>query len=185
MHSSSESELQRIIKSCQKWERSSQNELYRRFYAYGMSICIRYVEQEDEAISILNDAFLKVFQNIKSFNLEQEFKPWLRRIIVNTAINHIRDYKKFKQEINMEAAKNEMTSEDVLSLIAYKELLALVQSLSLAYRTVFNMYVIDGFKHEEIATQLGISVSTSKSNLARARVILKQLIIEKLNTRYA
>jgi RNA polymerase sigma-70 factor (ECF subfamily) len=185
MHLKTELDLQHIIKSCQKWERSSQNELYRRYYAYGMSICIRYVEEEHEAITILNDAFLRVFKHINSFDLAYEFKPWLRKIIVNTAINYIRDHRKFKRDIDMEAAKHEITSEDVLSLIAYKELVVLVQSLSLSYRAVFNMYVIDGFKHEEIANELGISVSTSKSNLARARVILQQLITEKLNTRYA
>jgi len=142
------------------------------------------VDSEAEAISVVNDSFLKVFRNAKKFNLEEPFKPWFRQIVVNTAINHIKQQKKFKQEVSMEEAKNIASGEEILSYINYKELIALVQSLSAAYRTVFNMYVIDGFKHEEIAKKLGISVSTSKSNLTRARAKLRELVLEKLNFRY-
>lgn len=185
MHQLTEPDFLQIIHGCCKWKRSSQNALYREYYSYGMSICIRYVEEEQEAILVLNDSFLKVFRNIKKFNTEQPFKPWFRKIVVNAAINYVKKQGKFKAEVSMEEANNISTGEDALSRISYRELMALVQSLSVSYRTVFNMYVIDGFKHEEIAEHLGISVSTSKSNLTRARAKLQELIKEKLGTRYA
>lgn len=176
----SETKFQQIIQGCCQRNRSSQNDLYRLFYPYGMSICMRYVNNESEAISIVNDGFLKVFRNVKKYDLEKPFKPWFRKILVNTAINQLKKQKKFKMEVQMQEAKNVSTQEDALSRISYQELMALVQSLSLAYRTVFNMYVIDGFKHQEIADKLGITVSTSKSNLTRARAKLQNLVTEKI-----
>ncbi|MEZ4688599.1 MAG: RNA polymerase sigma factor [Bacteroidia bacterium] len=173
-----------IIKGCRKGNRNSQNLLYRAFYAYGMSICIRYANSENEAISILNDGFLKVFKHIKKYDPERSFKPWFRQIVVNTAINHVTRQKKFRREVNMEEANKIPSGEDILSMISYRELMEVVQSLSLVYRTVFNMYVIDGFKHEEIAQKLGISESTSKSNLSRARKRLQFLISQKLGQHY-
>ena len=184
MHQANQKEFEQIISGCRKRNRDSQNALYRLFYSYGMSICIRYVNTEAEAISVVNDGFLKVFKHIHRFDSTQGFKPWFRRIVINTAINHIKKQKKFKQEVSMEEAKNISNREDILSQINYKELMAMVQSLSTAYRAVFNMYVIDGFKHEEIANKLGISIGTSKSNLTRARANLRKLITKKLNNPY-
>lgn len=185
MHAEAASDLLPIILGCRKRQRSSQHELYKRFYAYGMSITIRYGDDEDEAIHILNDSFIKVFRHIKKYDLEKPFKPWFRQIVVNTAINHIRKQEKFKREVQMDEAQGLSTGEDILSRISYLELMAMVQSLTTAYRMVFNMYVIDGFKHEEIAQALGISVGTSKSNLSKARSKLREMIKQNLNTRYA
>lgn len=165
-----------IIKGCIRRDRPSQNQLYKLFYVYGMSICIRYVRSEHEALAVLNDSFLKVFQNIKKYNLEQPFQPWLRKIIVNTALDHLKVQRKYNIEVNIDNAKHISVTEGIFSKINYKELTAMIQELSLAYRTVFHMYVIEGFKHKEIADQLGITVSTSKSNLARAKVKLKEII---------
>lgn len=178
----SDNEINQLILGCRKDNRKSQNSLYRLYYSYGMSICFRYVGSEEEAISVLNDGFLKVFKNIKKFDSNQPFKPWFRKILVNTAINHIRKYKKFKMEVSMETINNMSSEEEILSKINYKELMEIVQSLSTAYRTVFNMYVIDGFKHQEIAQTLNISVGTSKFNLTRARANLRELVTNKLNT---
>ncbi len=179
-----ETEFLQIIQGCRKQARSSQNAMYRLYYGYGMSICIRYVKSEFDARSVLNEGFLKVFRNINKYDIEHPFKPWFRRILVNTAINYLKKQRKFKMEISLEEANNHATREDILSRISYKELMEMVQSLSTAYRTVFNMYVIDGFKHEEIAKLLGISISTSKSNLTRARAKLQQLITNKLGSPY-
>lgn len=179
MQESINEKFDQVIKGCRQQKRNSQNRLYRLFYAYGMSICIRYVDSEDVAISLLNEGFLKVFRNIKKYNPDKPFKPWFRKILVNTAINHIKKEKKFKLEVEMDEAKNVPQKEDALSQIAYKELIILVKSLSTAYRTVFNLYVIDGFKHHEISDKLGISVATSKSNLSRARAKLRELLHEE------
>ena len=144
-----------------------------------MSIAMRYVDTKEDAIEILNDGFLKVFTHINSYNDTYDFKPWFKTIMVNTAINFVRKMKKFKVETDLEEARNHQLSDHILEKIGYKDLLDLVQALSTSYRTVFNMYVIDGFKHEEIADKLGITVSTSKSNLSRAKERLRDLIISK------
>lgn len=171
--------IKEIIKGCRKRRRKSQKKLYQMFYAYGMSITLRYADSRGEAAEILNDAFMKVFNNISSFDTDRPFKPWLRRIIVNTAINHYHKYENDRQQVDLELVENEMgQKQDVLSGISYDEIVDMVQQLSPAYRTVFNLYVIEGFKHREIAEMLDIAVGTSKSNLAKAKKNL-QSIVEK------
>jgi RNA polymerase sigma-70 factor (ECF subfamily) len=145
-----------------------------------MSVAIRYMEEKGLAISVVNDAFLKVFKNIKRYDEKQPFKPWFRKILVNTAISQLKKQQKYRLEFAMDEAKDIADREEILSKINYQELVTLVQSLTSSYRTVFNMYVIDGFRHEEIARTLGISVSTSKSNLVRARRKLQKLLQQQI-----
>lgn len=174
-------DFSQLIEGCRKEDRRSQHELYRLYYAYGMSICIRYVSDEQEAKAVLNGGFLKVFSSIGRFDENKPFKPWLRRILINTALNHIKREERFKPEVELDEARDIPGPEEIISQLGYQELMGLVQSLSPAYRAVFNLYVIDGFKHDEIAEKLGISVGTSKSNLTRARANLKLLVSRKLN----
>ena len=180
-----EENLQHILKGCKKQNRNSQHKLYKLFYAYGMSIGIRYVKNEDEAIQVLNDSFMKVFTRIGKFDPQFDFKPWFRKIVVNTSIDYMKKQKQLQMKSQIEAAKNISDREDILSRIGYKELINLVQSLSTAYRTVFNMYVIDGYKHDEIAKTLKISVGTSKSNLSKARAQLRDMITQQLKLQHA
>ena len=180
-----EENLQHILKGCRKQNRKSQHELYKLFYAYGMSIGIRYVKNEDEAIHVLNDSFMKVFTRIKTYDDRYDFKPWFRKIVVNTSINYMKKQKQLQMKSQIEDAKHISDREDILSRIGYKELINLVQSLSTAYRTVFNMYVIDGYKHDEIAKTLNISVGTSKSNLSKARAQLRDMITQQLKLKHA
>ncbi len=177
-------ELLTILRGCRERDRPSQNALYRRYYAFGMGICIRYVDSRAEATTILNDGFLRVFRHIRRYDAALPFENWLHRILVNAALDYLKKQRKFKAEVSMDEAKHLSGQEDILSRISYQELIDMIQSLSTAYRTVFNLYVIDGFRHEEIAERLGISVSTSKSNLARARMRLQELVTAKLNGRY-
>lgn len=149
------------------------------YYAYGMSITLRYAESRDEAAEILNDAFMKVFTNIKKFDSDRPFKPWLRRIIINTAINHYHKTKNHREIESIDLAENNVGEEQqIISGISYEEIIQMVQRLSPAYRTVFNLHVIEGFKHREIADMLDIAVGTSKSNLSKAKKNL-QSILEK------
>ena len=173
-------ELSSILKACQKQDRYSQKRLYQEFYSYGMSIAIRYINDEGEAEMIVHDGFLKVYNNLQKFDMSKPFKPWFRQIIVNTSIDYLKKQKRLIMKSNLSEAENTADRENILSNISYKELLTMVHTLSSAYKTVFNMYVIDGFKHEEIAKTLGISVGTSKSNLNKARTKLKALINEQL-----
>lgn len=172
--------LETIIDGCIKWQRDSQRLLYKEFYSYGMSIAFRYVKNESDAETVLNDTFLKVFNNIKKFDRNQTFKPWFRRILVNTSINYLKKHNRLASSADLLEVQNMADKETILSNISYKELIKMVNSLSQAYSTVFNMFVIDGFKHDEIAEKLGISVGTSKSNLSKARAKLKVLIEQQL-----
>ena len=168
-----------IIKGCRKRQRKSQKELYKTFYAYGMSITLRYTNSRGEAVEVLNDAFMKVYTNIAKYNTDRPFKPWLRKIIVNTAINHYHRTQSKVKKTDFESIEHKHAQkEEILSGISYDEIIEMVQQLSPAYRTVFNLYVIEGFKHKEIADMLGIAVGTSKSNLSKAKKNL-QAIIEK------
>lgn len=148
-----------------------------------MSITLRYADSREQGAAILNDAFMKVFNNIKTFDTDREFKPWLRKIIINTAINH---YHKNKKEREMEFSQFEIhennlgQKETITSSISYQEIINMVQQLTPAYRTVFNLHVIEGFTHKEIADMLGIAEGTSKSNLAKAKKNLQAILEKKL-----
>lgn len=151
------------------------------FYAYGMSITLRYADTREQGAAILNDAFMKVFDNIKKYDLQRPFKPWLRRIIINTAIDHF--HREQKQAFWIDQDYNEallIDDEKIISGITYQEIIEMLQELPPAYRTVFNLYVIEGFTHEEVADTLGISIGTSKSNLAKAKKKLRTILEKNL-----
>jgi len=166
-----------ILKGCLKNKRSSQKELYQHFYAYGMSIGLRYSGNEDEAVMILNDGFMKVFKYLKNFDIEKPFKPWFRRIIVNTAIDHYNVAAKQPLMDDVEDVNEPDRAADVISGISYQEIVSLMAQLPPSYRAVFNLYVIEGYSHEEIADKLGVSVGTTKSNLFKAKRKMKDCLL--------
>ena len=162
-----------IIQGCKKGHRHSQKAMYRLFYNYAMKICARYAQDEEEAQEMLNDAFLKVFLKInQNYNPDLSFKAWLNKIIVNTAIDYFRKQRRQIEQPPMEVLHLSHET-DALDQLAADEILAIVQTLPPAYRLVFNLYAIEGYKHHEIAQMLQITVGTSKSNLAKARMHLK------------
>jgi RNA polymerase sigma factor (sigma-70 family) len=157
-------------------ERASQKKLYQLYYGYAMSICLRYSRTKEEAVEILNDGFLKVFTKIGKYDPSRSFKGWLRRILINTAVDAYRQNHKHYYAEDISVLEHEVVEGTVLDQMNYEALTQMIQQLSPAYRTVFNLYVIDGFTHEEIAGQLHISVGTSKSNLSKARANLQSRI---------
>lgn len=165
-----------IIDGCRQWNRSSQELLYRQFFGYAMSIALRYAQNREEAIEILNDGFLKIFQHISEFDTNRSFKSWLAKIVVNTAIDHLRSKKRISFTDDITQVYDLGVNDTAVDKLSYDELLKLVQTLPPAYRTVFNLYVIEGYQHQEIAERLGISDGTSKSNLFKAKKILKEKI---------
>jgi RNA polymerase sigma factor (sigma-70 family) len=169
-------DLLALIKGCRRKDRSSQKLLYQRFYSMGMGICCRYSPSRDEAKEILNDGFLKVFTHIKAYDTDRPFVSWFSKILVNTAINHYRKNLKFQLHQDLTMAKSIQNEESIISGIAYQEVLEMIQELPATYRMVFNLYVMEGYKHREIAQQLGITVGTSKSNLSRAREHLRRIL---------
>ena len=172
-----EHELDVLIIGCIKNERAGQQALYKYCYGFGMGICLRYSADRSSALGVLNAGFLKVFVNINKYKNHIPFKAWFGRIMINTAIDHYRSGLKFahNQELSDEHDVGEMPVID--SKLNYQDLLLLVQTLPLAYRTVFNLFAIDGYTHPEIASMINISVGTSKSNLFKARKKLQQLIV--------
>lgn len=175
-----------ILDNCKSGVSGSERALYEHFYSYGMSISLRYSANQDEALEVLNDSFLKAFKNITKLQ-KDNFKAWFRRIIINTAADHYRKNKKHNNvDRDYDLANSDIyAQEETLTKLSYSDLLSLVQQLTPAYRTVFNLYVIDGYKHEEIGKMVGISVGASKSNLSRARQMLKELLKETLEDEYA
>ncbi len=172
--------LQTILEGCRKGDSKSQELLYKQFYGYAMSVCLRYTKTRDEAVEVVNDGFIKVFNNADKVDLSRSFKNWFRRIMVNTALDFYRQNHKHYEQDDIEYAEHlSDRSDDASANLSYEELLALVQRLSPTYRTVFSLYAIDGYSHDEIAKMLGFSVSASKSNLARARVNLREMLSKR------
>lgn len=172
----SDGTLQTLVQGCLHGHRKSQEDLYQRFYAYGMSVCLRYTVSEEEAIEVLNDGFMKVFDHLEKFDTAKPFHTWFRRILINTAINYYHKYRKHNHHQSIEEAYHVAAEQDVLNKLSYQEIIKLIQQLSPVYRTVFNLYAIDGYTHEEIAKALDISIGSSKSNLSRARANLRALL---------
>ncbi len=163
-----------IIEGCRRGEERSQMELYRQYYSYGMGICLRYARKRELAVEMLNDGFLKVFTKIGQYNSNQAFKPWLRKILVNAAIDHYRKYSRDKEEEPPIIRPTGTSYNEALDNLAFEDLLEIMEVLPPAYRMVFNLYVVEGHTHAEIAKQLNISVGSSKSNLAKARLKIKE-----------
>lgn len=157
-----------------------QEELYKRFSSKMYAVCLRYASNSDDAQDILQDGFVKIFKNLEKFRGEGSFEGWVRRIFVNTAIEHLRKKTPMVSIGEKEERALPLSEKNALDNLAEKDILALIQQLSPGYRTVFNMYVIEGYTHKDIGEILGISEGTSKSQLARARVILQDKVKEHL-----
>jgi len=150
-----------------------------------MAICMRYCNSKDDAMEVVNDGFLKIFRELPTFkpryeNYEVSLKGWMKSILVNTAIDHFRKNSKNYFFAEIEESHFEMQDIDgtTIDKMSYKEIMALVQGLSPVYKTIFNLFVIEGFRHEEIARLLNISVGTSKSNLSKAKANIQKMLHE-------
>lgn len=177
MRKVSKEQISTWINGCLKNDRSSQKALYNHFYSYTLSICLYYSANREEADETLNDAFVKVFQQMSHFDKHYPFKTWLRRIIINTAIDSYRRRSKFASTISLNSGHEPPLEPEALDRIAADEILNMVQQLPAKYRLVFNLYVMEGFSHEEISQRLDIHVGTSKSNLFKARRKLKDMLL--------
>ena len=141
-----------------------------------MGVCLRYSRTRDEAIEILNDGFLKIFTKLNKYSQGLSFKGWLRKVMINSAIDYFRRNEKHYHALDISHAHYESTNENILDQLSEQEIIAAICLLSPVYRTVFNLFVIEGFSHEEIADLLKISIGASKSNLSKARANLRKII---------
>lgn len=174
-----EKALYQLLDSCKKGDRTSQEKVYKAFYGYAMGISLRYSRTKDEAIEIVNDGFMKVFTKLDKYSKGLSFKGWLRKIMIHCAIDYFRRNEKHYHSMDISYAQyhDDPSTETILDKLSAEEILKAVQTLPPSYRMVFNLYAIEGFNHEEIASNLSISVGTSKSNLSIARDKLKRILI--------
>ena len=181
-----EEDLDLNIQGCVLNDRLSQKKIYTSFYNYALTICSLYTNNSDDSAEIVNDGFLKVFKEIFRYqpaytNVISSFKGWLRKIMIHTAIDHFRKNHKhrFTKELDSETTRLSAGGEDALDRISYDEIVRSMQKLTPGYRIIFNLFIIENFSHEEIAKQLGISIGTSKSNLARGRRQLQKILLKQ------
>lgn len=171
-----EHDEQSVIKACARKERWAQKVVYESYYGKMMGVCLRYSNNSDDALDILHEGFIKVFKHIARYQPNTSLSAWIRRIMVNTAIDYYRKTIRRRTE-DLDTAYDLSTSDaDAISKASEREILAAVQELSPAYRTVFNLYVIEGYSHKEIGEKLEITESTSRSNLVKARMKLKETL---------
>lgn len=169
--------LKKLIIKCKKQDVQAQGDLYKQYSSSLFSLCLKYSKNYAEAQDNLQDSFLTIFKKIEQYNHKGSFEGWMKRIVINTALQRYRKESVLdviKDDNILEIAVEIETEEDV----SLSFLLGIIQQLPDRYRLVFNLYVLDGYSHKEIADMLNISIGTSKSNLSRARVILKEKIEE-------
>lgn len=170
-----------LIRGCLSGDTRMQEALYKRFAPKMYAVCLRYSNNADDAQDLLQEGFVKIFKNLDRFRAEGSFEGWVRRVFVNTSIEHYRKKVNLTSTSEREEAMIEDGSVNALDKLAEKDIIVLVQNLSPGYRAVFNMYAIEGYSHKEIGTVLGISEGTSKSQLARAKGILQKKVAEFLD----
>lgn len=176
-----------LIEGCRSNDRASQKELYTLLKDYAIKICYRYQNNIEQVEEIMNEGFIKLFKNIHQFEEDRHtdilasLKGWFKRILVNTCIDHYRKNANYigSQMLSDEAENISDKQGNAVDMISYKEIIDAIRLLSPAYRTVFNLFVIEGLTHEEIADQLDISIGSSKSNLSKARENLRKILTKK------
>lgn len=165
-----------LVKGCRQQDPRSQREVYQQWAPKMLGVCLRYIKDRSEAESVMTGGFLKVFERIGQFSGEGSFEGWIRRIMVHEALSYLRQHKHAYMMVDAEEASREVSYENAEQQLQADDLLALIRQLPAGYRTVFNLYAIEGYSHKEIAEQLEISENTSKSQLSRARSLLQQQI---------
>ncbi len=167
--------LEQILDGCRQNQRASQHRLYTQFYNYAMTIARRYTGNPEAAEEVVNDAFFKTFTKMNLYDGQLPFRFWLRRIVINTAIDRLRSAINQYNPTELQPWHDSQTDDGIVENLTREQIFSMLDQLPPSYRTVFNLFVVDGLSHEEIAEMLNINVGTSKSNLARARQHLKTI----------
>jgi RNA polymerase sigma factor (sigma-70 family) len=165
-----------LLKECKRGKSGSQEKLYRRFASAMYGLCLQYANNEEDARDILQEGFIKVFTKLEQVKNPAALPGWIRRVMINTALEKYRSQVILQRVDEVKADIDESSGNEALDQITCEELVELIRTLTPKYRMVFNLYAIEGYSHQEISQELGISVGTSKSNLSRARAILQDKI---------
>ena len=179
-----ESQLNETILGCKKKIGKCQERLFKHFYGYAISVALRYCANREDAQEVVNDSFVKVYEKIKQFDEGKSFKSWFRRVVVNTAIDFLRKNAKYQYHTDIEEVHEQHVSMDAIQELSIKDILFLLEQLPEPHRIVFNLYEIEGYKHEDIAVVLNISASVSRSYLSRAKHRLRQLFSTHFDQQY-
>ena len=175
-------ENKELIEACVKGDRLAQRNLYDIFSKKMYMVCLRYTKSQQEAEDVLQDSFIKIFKNLKGYRGDSRLDYWIKRIVVNTALNSKRKKLYMYPMVDIEEVKNDYDLSKTLSSFHMEELLNMIRELPTGCRTVFNLFAIEGYSHKEIAKMLDVSEGTSKSQFSRARKLLKEKIAEEEKT---
>jgi RNA polymerase sigma-70 factor (ECF subfamily) len=183
---SEDKQIQQLIQGCLSGDRRSQQAVYKLLYGKMKAVCLRYTKDSDQAMDVLQEGFIKVFQNMERYTGVGSFEGWVRRIMVNLSIDRFRkqknDFLLLNGNMSPEDFEDEIEDEEDESAVDYdfkpSQIIEAMQQLSPAYRTVFNLYVFENYAHQDIADSLGISVGTSKSNYAKAKRNMKKILLK-------
>ena len=166
-------EHQKLVKDCLKGRQEAQRQLYEEFAQYMLGVCYRYTKSMPDAEDILQEGFVKVFTNLHQYKGQGELGAWIRRIMVNTAINYLKKQSRYQQELSFsEITLHPVSADDPDVMLSTKELADLIRQLPVGYQTIFNLHAVEGYTHVEIGKILGIQEGTSRSQYARARGLL-------------
>ena len=167
----------KLVRNCLKLKPEAQRQLYEHFAPAMLGVCFRYTKSMSDAEDVLQDGFVKVFKNLDQYRSEGELGGWIRRIMVNTALNFLKTNKRYQNDLMFhEMSLHPVSTDDPLIQLQAKELSELIRQLPTGYQTIFNLYAIEGYSHVEIASMLGINDGTSRSQYARARALLIEWI---------
>jgi RNA polymerase sigma-70 factor (ECF subfamily) len=170
-----------LVKGCAGGDKRSQEILYKRYFSFAMSICIRYTRDENEAMEIVNDSYMKVLESLSDYDSSRPFKPWFGKVLVNTAIDNYRKNLKRNDNLSINAVTEAGEQEpDIEAELSVNDILELYRHLPENYKLTFNLFEIEGYSHEEIGRMMGVTASTSRSNLARAKKMLRELYIKHI-----
>ena len=169
-----------LLQGCLNNDATAQQELYQRYSPKMLSVCYRYAKAREDAEDMLQEGFIKVFRQIEKFEARGSLEGWILRIIVHTCINHLKKNKKFNDHVDLAFAGNITTREDdIPAMIQAKQIIECIRLLPIGYRTVLNLYAIEGYSHKEIGRLLDIEESTSRSQYTRAKNMLEEVLIRK------
>ncbi|MBS1665978.1 MAG: RNA polymerase sigma factor [Bacteroidetes bacterium] len=169
-----------IFQGCLKNQASAQRELYNRYSPKMLAVCYRFAHNREDAEDMLQEVFIKIFSQIHTFQNKGAFEGWIRRITVHTCINHLKKNKRFNESVDIIYASSvQVREESVPSIVQAKQVVECIRLLPIGYRTVLNLYAIEGYSHKEIGEMLEIEESTSRSQYTRARQMLEEILIKK------
>src|SRR5215213_2415611 len=169
-----------ILQGCLHNESGAQRELYQKYSSKMLSVCYRFAHNREDAEDMLQEGFIKVFSQIHTFQSKGAFEGWIRRIIVHTCINHLKKNKKFNESVDIiHATGVHVREESIPSIVQAKQIVECIRLLPLGYRTVLNLYAIEGYSHKEISEMPDVEESTSRSQYTRAKQMLEDILIRK------